>query len=193
MFTYIVDKVKSVVQGWKQRHLSPGGKEVLLKSIALAMPIFSMNVFRLPKAICEEINNILASFWWGSSDKKGLHWYAWKRVSVPKREGGLGFRDLEKFNQALLGKQVWRILQNPTCLMARVLKARYFPDEDILTATLKKKASYAWKSILFGRDLVRQGLRYIVGDDSLINMWSNPWLPVHPPRPPQQGFSKLKT
>lgn len=86
MFTYIVDKVKSVVQGWKQRHLSPGGKEVLLKSIALAMPIFSMNVFRLPKAICEEINNILASFWWGSGDKKGLHWYAWKRVSVPKRE-----------------------------------------------------------------------------------------------------------
>ena len=49
MFAYIVDKVKAVTQGWSQKYLSPGGKEVLLKSIALAMPIFSMNVFRLPK------------------------------------------------------------------------------------------------------------------------------------------------
>ena len=72
-----------------------------------------------------------------------MHWYAWKRVSIPKGEGGLGFRNLEKFNKALLGKQVWRIMQNPGCLMARVLKARYFHDGDILTADQKKKASYA--------------------------------------------------
>lgn len=76
-------------------------------------------------------------------------------------------------------------MQHLTCFMARVLKARYFRDDDILTVTLKKKSSYAWKSILYGRDLVRQGMRYIVGDGSLINMWTDPWLLVHPPRPPQ--------
>lgn len=53
MFAYIIDKVKTVTQGWSQRYLSPGGKEVLLKAVALAMPIFSMNVFRLPKEVCE--------------------------------------------------------------------------------------------------------------------------------------------
>lgn len=66
MFAYIVDKVKKVEQGWKQKHLTHGRKEVLLKSIALAMPIFSMNIFRLPKKICDEIIAILARFWWGS-------------------------------------------------------------------------------------------------------------------------------
>lgn len=129
MFAYIVDKVKKVEQGWKQKHLTHGGKEVLLKSIALAMPIFSMNIFRLPKKICDEIIAILARFWWGSGKAKGLHWYAWKRLYIPKKEGSLGFMDLETFNQALLGKQVWRIMQNPNCLMARVLRARYFPME----------------------------------------------------------------
>lgn len=132
MFRYIIDKVKAVTQGWHQRYLSPEGKEVLLKAIALAMPIYTMNVFKLTKEICEEINSILATFWWSSGEKKGYHWISWKRMSVPKKEGGLGFRDLEKFNQALLGKQVWRILQNPGCLMARILQARYFPDGDIL-------------------------------------------------------------
>ncbi|WZY89335.1 hypothetical protein YC2023_046070 [Brassica napus] len=185
MFAYIVDKVKKVVHGWKQKHLTHGGKEVLLKSIALAMPIFSMNIFRLPKEVCEEINAILARFWWGTGESKGLHWYAWKRVCIPKREGGLGFRDLESFNQALLGKQVWRIMQNPNCLMARVLRARYFPDGDILKATLKKKSSYAWKSILHGKDLIVKGMRYIIGNGESTKMWTDSWLSLHPPRPPR--------
>lgn len=94
-------------------------------------------------------------------------------------------RLLEIFNQALLSKQVWRIMQHPNCLMARMLKARYFADEDVLTAKLKKKASYAWKSILYGRDLITKGLRYVVGNGELVNMWTDPWIPDHPPRPPQ--------
>lgn len=163
MFAYITDKVKAVTQGWKQRYLSHGGKEVLLKSIALAMPIFSMNIFRLPKEICGNINSILARFWWGNGENKGLYWYAWERVCKPKREGGLGFKDLESFNQALLAKQVWRILQNPNCLMATILKARYFPDSTILTARVKTKASYAWKSLMFGKELLNKGMRIVIG------------------------------
>lgn len=106
-------------------------------------------------------------------------------MSLPKAEGGLGFRDLERFNQALLGNQVWRIMQNPNCLMARVLKARYFKDGDILGAVQCKKASYAWKSILYGRDFVKQGMRFINGDGSLVNAWTYPWLDEHTPRAPR--------
>lgn len=160
IFVAIIEKVKAVTQGWKQRYLSLGGKETLLKAIAQAMPIYLMRVFKLPKEVCEEINSILAHFWWSSGEKRGLHWYAWKRVCTPKREGGLGFKDLEMFNQALLGKQVWRILQNPSCLIARVLKARYFPDCCILEAVQKRKSSYAWKLILYGKELKKRTTIY---------------------------------
>ncbi|XP_048596484.1 uncharacterized mitochondrial protein AtMg00310-like [Brassica napus] len=185
MFAYIIDKVKKVTQGWKQRHLSHGGKEILLKAVAMAMPIYSMNIFKLPKEVCEEINGILARFWWSSGENKGMHWYSWKRVCLPKKEGGLGFRDLETFNQALLGKQVWRIMQNPNCLMARILQARYFPEGDILKATVKRKSSYAWKSIMYGKELIVKGMRHLIGDGSFTNMWTDQWLQVHPPRPPR--------
>lgn len=153
-----------------------------------------MNIFRLPKEVCKEINTILARFWWGSEESKGLHWYAWKRVCIPKRERGLGFRDLEMFNQALLGKQVWRIMQNPNCLMARFLRARYFPDGDILNATLKKKSSYAWKSILHGKEWIVKGMGYIIGNGESTKMWTDSWVSIHLPRPPRpRGEVNLNT
>lgn len=55
-----------------------------------------------------------------------MHWISWKKLTEPKDSGGLGFKDLEAFNLALLGKQVWRVITKPNLLMYKVLKSRYF-------------------------------------------------------------------
>jgi hypothetical protein len=50
---------------------------------------------------------MLNSFWWGHSgtNGRGLHWLSWERLSVSKDNGGMGFKNLQAFNMAMLGKQ----------------------------------------------------------------------------------------
>lgn len=105
------EKITKCTTGWSHKFLTEAGKEILLKSVALALPVYTMNVFRLPKGTTEAINKILSDYWWSKgSGKRSMHWIAWQRLGLPKNEGGLVFRDLDKFNLALLGKQAWRIM-----------------------------------------------------------------------------------
>ncbi len=57
-----------------------------------------------------------------------------QKLSQPKSEGGIRFRDLYLFNKALLAKQGWRILKQPHSLVHRFLKAKYFPHHNFLEA-----------------------------------------------------------
>ena len=37
--------------------------------------------------------------------------------------------------------------------------------------------SYAWRSILKGRDVIQRGSRWRVGDGKSINIWQHKWIP----------------
>ncbi|CAN1126295.1 Uncharacterized mitochondrial protein AtMg00310, partial [Linum perenne] len=126
----------------------------------------------------KKLAQLLANFWWGQIDEtRKLHWLSWKRMCVPKYEGGLGFRDIEAFIQALLGRQAWRIVQEPDLLLARILKGRYYPKSTLLDVVAGSRPSWGRRSILHGRELVRQGLRWQVGSGCMINPFIDPWIP----------------
>ena len=96
----------------------------------------------------------------------------------PKSLGGMGFRELQKFNDAMLGKQVQRLLQNQDSLFFKFFKTKFFPHGTIFDAN-ENKGSFAWKSILKGRDVIRQGLKWRIGNDSKVRIFNDAWLPGH--------------
>lgn len=61
--------------------------------------------------------------------------------------GGLGCRELDCFNVAMLAKQAWRLLQFPESLVARVMQEKYYLGVNFLGSVLGKRPSYAWRSI----------------------------------------------
>ena len=89
----------------------------------------------------------------------------------------MGFKDLANFNDALLAKQAWRLLHQKDSLFYRVFKARFFPHCSILEAPSSNNGSYAWRSILKGRDLLLKGVKWRVGCGEDISVWNDAWLP----------------
>ncbi|MCH81376.1 ribonuclease H protein [Trifolium medium] len=100
----------------------------MIKSILQAIPTYVMSIFLLPNTLIDEIEKMLNSFWWGHSGNNacGLHWLSWERLSVSKNHGGMGFKDLQSFNLAMLGKQAWNLVTKPSNLITKLLKAKYF-------------------------------------------------------------------
>jgi hypothetical protein len=109
-----------------------------------------------------------------------MHWFAWWKMCIPKKQGGMAFRDIQSFNLALLAKQAWRLLVDLDSLCATVLRAKYFPEGDLLNYKLKKGSSYSWQRIWAGIQTFKRGAIWHVGDDSNINIWEDCWISSSP-------------
>ncbi|KAM6568954.1 hypothetical protein CsatB_016939 [Cannabis sativa] len=176
---FLKDKMRKRIFSWETKFLSKAGKEVLIKSVAQALPSYAMSVFLLTQEICSSLESMMARFWWKSqsNSSKGVSWVSWKRLCQHKNFGGLGFRDLRDYNLSFLGKQGWRLLTMGDTLVGQIYKARYFPHGSYLDAELGKNPSFIWRSIWAAQDLVRKGARRSVADGSSISILKDPWLP----------------
>ncbi|GAU32101.1 hypothetical protein TSUD_358070 [Trifolium subterraneum] len=175
-FAYIKDRIWKKINSWRRRPMSKAGKEVMIKSVLQAIPSYVMSIYLLPDTLVKEIERMINAFWWGGSTNKGIKWLSWERMVPSKDRGGLGFRDLQVFNLAMVAKQGWKLITEPHALVSRILKARYFPKSSLFDATLGTNPSYVWRGIWRSRQVLMQGRRWLIGDGSKINVMYEPWL-----------------
>ena len=73
-----------------------------------------------------QMRKLIVEAWWGvENGRKKMHWRSWEWLSSPKFLGFLGFRDLQFFNQAMLGSGM-ETYHWTRIFCARVLKSRYY-------------------------------------------------------------------
>ncbi|KAA3490760.1 reverse transcriptase [Gossypium australe] len=170
-FQNLKDKINQRICHWSSKCLSQGGKEVFIKTVLQAIPTYAMSCFILPKVLCGELENIFAKYWWQhGKNKRGIHWCQWKFICRSKEEGGMGFRNMST-------KQGWRVLNNADSLVTKVLKAKYFPNDQFLNSRLGNSCSYTWKSIWAAKDVLRKGLIWRVGTGTNISINNDAWVP----------------
>ncbi|KAK3139312.1 hypothetical protein QOZ80_5AG0381190 [Eleusine coracana subsp. coracana] len=138
-----------------------------------AIPTYSMSCFRLLGGLCKHIEGFLRKFWWGCKDgERKPCWVAWDDMVRPKFCGGMGFRDIELFNMALLAKQAWRIIRDESSLSARILKDVYYPNGDFLHASLGSRPSKIWRAIMDGREVLMKGLIRRISTGETTDIWT---------------------
>ena len=78
--------------GVEEKIYLKGRREVLIKTVAQAIPTYSMSLFKLPVSLCDTINSILAKYWWGQEKhEKKIHLINWKNLRSPKAKGAWVF------------------------------------------------------------------------------------------------------
>lgn len=58
----------------------------------------------------------------------------WSELTKIKLVGGLGFKDFNDMNSAMLVKQAWTAIHNPQSIWVRILQAISFPNSEFVRA-----------------------------------------------------------
>ncbi|XP_028796854.1 uncharacterized protein LOC114752287 [Neltuma alba] len=109
---------------------------------------------------------MVAKFWWnGGEEGRKIHWKAWGKLIDAKKEGGMGFREFEATNEALLAKNCMEDLK--TVQMSYGLKYPMVFISLTLASLRQKKggrALWLWTSILDGRNMLMDDLYWKIGN-----------------------------
>lgn len=73
---------------------------------------------------------------------------------------------------------IWRLLHDTNSLFYWIFKAKFFPNTSVMEAKTLANASYAWKSIMRGRDVIKRGARWRIGSGNSVHIWGDNWLPL---------------
>jgi hypothetical protein len=97
--------------GWKRLYLSKGGRITLIKSTLSSLPTYFLSFFTIPVSVANRLERLQMNFLWGGIvEEPKLHLVGWDIVCSPIKYGGLGVQNLVNFNEALLGKWLWRFV-----------------------------------------------------------------------------------
>ncbi|KAL0293112.1 UNVERIFIED_CONTAM: Retrovirus-related Pol polyprotein from type-2 retrotransposable element R2DM [Sesamum angustifolium] len=114
----------------------------------------------------------MRQFLWQGSAGSGNAKVAWHGLANQKEEGGLS---LTITNQALMLKQLWRILQNDGTSIWVDWIQRYRLRHSTIWTFNGALGSWGWKKMLKLRPLLQRGVIYKIGDGSSFSLWQDAW------------------
>ncbi|XP_060216505.1 uncharacterized protein LOC132643993 [Lycium barbarum] len=141
-YSEMLAKVRNMLQSWKGKLLSFGGRAVLLQHVLQAMPMHLLAVVDPPSFVIDKLHKIFAQFYWSNNiGESGRHWAKWKKVCLPVQEGGLGFRSLGDISMALFAKLWWSFKTKPS-LWSAFMSNKYLKKNNSIFVRWKQESHF---------------------------------------------------
>ena len=158
------------------------GKITLINSILNALPIYLLSFFKIPQKIVQRLISLQRnSLWGGDNDHKKIPWVKWADICLPKTDGGLGIKDISKFNVALMGRWIWAFASDQQQLWVRIITSKYGGWSEFQNGRDKRGYSHWWRDIrnLYHQSdcsIFKDNLSWKVGCGENIKFWTDNWL-----------------
>ncbi|VFQ83061.1 unnamed protein product [Cuscuta campestris] len=144
-FQPILQHFDKFLSSWYSKVLNPMGRLILIKHVLSSIPLHHIAVCELPKSIINTLHAKMKNFLWGYTNGNAKHhWKSWEYMCKPKKEGGLGIRDLHQVQKAYSLKLIWKI-NHVENLWTNFMKAKYISNRAAIKANLPD--SPTWKRI----------------------------------------------
>ncbi|KAK9278780.1 hypothetical protein L1049_028358 [Liquidambar formosana] len=158
-YFYVLDKVQNHLFGWKADHLSMAGRTLLVQSVTSAIPGYVMQSSKLPEGLLNQLDRVNCKFIWGSTESnKKIHLVVWDKICLPKDQGGLGIHNLSAVNKSYMARMEWKFLSERHSLWVSIFKSKYLKHTPFLDYNTSVRSSHSWRSILQGREIVKEDL-----------------------------------
>ncbi|KAJ4750854.1 RNA-directed DNA polymerase (reverse transcriptase)-related family protein [Rhynchospora pubera] len=172
----LLEKLKAKLSGWKSHMLSHAGRLVLIKSVLMSMPVYTMSLEMIPKRITKEMNSVMAKFFWGKiGQDRYLSMIGWKKVCKPFDCGGLGVKDMQKFGEALFLKVVWSLMADDDKIWVKICKSKYYPTIDYWGVKNSNACSRMWRQVLKMRNFFTGQVNWQIANGRTVQDLSQPW------------------
>ena len=110
--------------------------------------------------------------WWGQ-----FHLVEWAKLCSPIDECGLGIRNVRRFNQALLGKWLWRFAHEKGARWRSILMAKYGSVWGCWRSRVifDSHGVGLWKFICMGWQSFQSHFRFNPSEGSKVRFWDDVW------------------
>ncbi|KAI0519619.1 hypothetical protein KFK09_007073 [Dendrobium nobile] len=163
------------INAWGNKFISLAGRLVLIKSVALSLPLFVMTHSLIPMKILLEFEKMCRDFIWNKVDgNRGIHYVSWEQLCKPKQFGGWDVHSVVDRKDAMKAKIAWKLIDKPDSFLSRHLIAKY--GVKWWSYGLSRNSSSTWKLMSSGWKALKDHVRWRIGNGCKIKVLKDTWI-----------------
>ncbi|XP_059440872.1 uncharacterized protein LOC132173392 [Corylus avellana] len=175
----LLSRISGRIDSWLSKNLSYAGRLQLLSSVLYSLQVYWMGIFILPKKIIKAIEQKFNRFLWnGKEEGVAKAKVSWSDLCFPKKEGGLGLKKLETWNQTSMLRHIWSIFARSGSIWVAWVRENLLKRKSFWSVGIPQNCSWSWRKILKLRSIAKRFLKFEVGHGDSIHMWLDLWHPA---------------
>jgi hypothetical protein len=171
----VIKRIDRRLPGWMPRMLASGGRLQMVNAVLSAIPNYFMSCIAWDKSSTDMVDKLTRAFLWKNQQQVlgGQCLVAWDIVTMPKEQGGLGVRNLQKHNQALMANLATKLLSGGDGPCFGWL-ARWYLGQQIPVSASPQDTPF-WKSLVKLIPLVQATTTCTLASGKSVAFWSDSW------------------